>query len=297
MKRPGLCALSFLVISCVSQPVPDARVEPARTEAVPVAAAVSSGPVRKERLESYAVPVVIKETVAFADGLVEKVTTFTYDEGYTKLLSTVSKKPSAKIQLESTSFEYIGEVLASKSTFGPDGTRISRSEYSYAGNGEPVKETLLDGKGLVQSISEWVWDDGRKSNWRVLTGAGLIQAKTEYSYEADRLAVARLFDGSGNEKGKIEYVYADGGTLVQVKYSTATGAPDGKIDYALKDGRVDQESVYRADGRLERRLSFAYGPDGALIQKTLADSAGRTREITTYENAYRTDTRTVVYYE
>lgn len=297
MKRLGLCAVSFLVISCVSQPVPDAQVEHVQTEAVPVVPAVSSGPVRKERLESYKVPVVIKETVAFADGLVEKSTTFTYDEGYTKLLSTVSKKPSAKIQLESTSLEYLGVVLASKSAFGPDGTRISKNVYLYAGNGELVKETLVDGKGLVQSISEWAWDNGRKSNWRVLTGTGLIQAKTEYFYEADRLAIARLFDGSGNEKGTIEYVYADGGILVQVKYFTAAGAPDGKIDYVLKDGRVTQESVYRADGRLERRLSFEYGSDGALIKKTLADSAGRTREITTYEHAYRTDTRTVVYYE
>jgi hypothetical protein len=297
MKRLGLCAVAFLVISCVSQPVPATQDEQPQAEAVTVAPAAPSGPVRKERLEAYMVPVVIKETVSFADGLVEKVITYTYDEGYKKLLSTVSRKPSAKNPLESTSFDYLGEAVASKSTFGPDGTRISKCEYQYGSKGELVKETVLDGKGIVQSISEWVWDNGRKSTWRVLNGAGLIQARTEYSYEVDRLAGTRLLDGSGSEKGKIEYIYAEGDALAQIKYFTAAGSPDGKIDYVLKDGMVTQENVYRADGRMERRLSFEYGLHGALVKKTLADSAGRTREITMYENAYRTETRTVVYYE
>lgn len=297
MKRLGFCSLAFLALSCASQPAPSMQDTQPPAEAVPAAPVIPAGPVRKERLESYTVPVVIKETVSFADGLIDKTIAYTYDEGYVKLLSTVSRKPSAKNALESTSYEYLGETVASKSAFGPDGTRASKYEYLYGSHGELVKETVLDAKGIVQSVSEWTWDNGRKSNWRVLTGAGLIQARTEYFYDVGRLAVARLLDGSGNEKGRIEYVYAEGGALVQVKYFTAAGSPDGRIDYALKDGTVAQESVYRADGRLERRLSFAYGPDGALIKKTLADSAGKTREITTYEYAYRTETRTVVYYE
>lgn len=294
MKQSGFFAIAFLMVSCVSQPVPTTQEEQPLTVASTPA---PSGPVRKERIESYEVPVVIKETVSFADGLVEKVIVYAYDDGYKKLLSTISRKPSAKSALESTTFEYLGDQITSKSTFGPDGTRLSTDEYQYSSTGELVKETVLDGKGVVQSISEWVWDDGKKSTWRVLTGTGLIQAKTEYSYEAGRLAATRLFDGSGNGKGKIEYIYADGDALVQIKYFTAAGSPDGKIDFILKDGKVSQENTYRADGRLERRLSYEYSPDAAIIQKTLADSAGRSREITTYEYANRTETRTVVYYE
>jgi len=294
MKRLMLCAAAFLAISCVSEPATPSQLDQPQTAAIP---ATPAGPVRKERTESYTVPVVIKETVSFADGLVEKVTSYTYDEGYARLVASVSKKPSAANPLERASYEYVDGILVSKTTYGPDGSRSSKADYLYGSAGELVKETLQDGKGTVQSVSEWTWDNGRKTTWRVMTGAGLIQAKTEYFYEVDRLATARLFDGSGNEKGKIEYVYADGDKLVQIKYFNASGSPDGRIDYALKDGLVAQESVYRADGRLERRLSFEYGSDGALLKKTLADSAGRTREITVYEHAYRTETRTVVYYE
>jgi len=100
MKRLGLGVLAFLLISCVSQPVPESPVVQPQTEIVPSEPAIPSGPVRKERLETYTVPVVIKETVSFADGLVEKVITYTYDEGYKKLLSTVTRKPNAKNPLE-----------------------------------------------------------------------------------------------------------------------------------------------------------------------------------------------------
>jgi len=294
MKRLGLCASAFLLISCVSQPDPATQAEPLQPATL---VATPASPVRKERLESYTVPVIIKETVAFADGLIERTITYTYDEGYKKLLSTVSQKPSAKTPLERTSYEYLGDAVSTKSTFGPDGSRVSKYEYTYGSNGELIKETVFDSKGLVQSVSEWAWNNGMKSSWRVLTGTGLIQARTEYFHEADRLVTARMLDGSGAGKGQIDYIYADGGKLIQIKYSTAAGSPDGKIDYVLKDGMVAQESVFRADGRLERRLSFEYGPDGALLKKTLADSAGRTREVTVYENAYRTETRTIVYYE
>ena len=109
---------------------------------------------------------------------------------------------------------------------------------------------------------------------------------------------ARLPPGAAsNVKGKIVYVYAEGNRLAQQRYFDATGAQDGRLEYAWKDGRIAEESVYRADGRLERRLSYGYGPDGALVSRALADASGITREIVRYENAYRVETRTVVYYE
>jgi hypothetical protein len=155
----------------------------------------------------------------------------------------------------------------------------------------------MDGKGAVQSVSEYTWDNGRKSTWLVKSSAGIILAKTDYFYEGDSLASARLFDGAGNAKGRVEYGYGEGNVLVTVKYLDAAGAPDGRIEYALKDGRAVKETIYRADGRLERQLSFEYSPDGALVKKTLADASGKTREVIVYENGYRTDKRTVVYYE
>jgi len=260
-------------------------------------AATESMQVRKERIEEIRTPVVVTETVRFADGVIDRVVSYAYDDGYARLLSSTAKKPSSADPIERVAYEYSDGVLASKSSFGPDGMLSTRSEYAYGTGGELVRETIYDGKGLIQSTSEWIWDNGRKSAWRVLSASGLALARTEYFYEGDSIASARLFDGAGNSKGRIEYVYGEGGALVAVRYYDATGAEDGRIEYGQKDGRVVQESVYRADGRLERRLSYEYASDGALVRKTLADSSGKTRETIVYDNAYRTETRTVVYYE
>ncbi|MBU0926670.1 MAG: hypothetical protein KKA67_02870 [Spirochaetes bacterium] len=289
MKRFGLLLSAFFFVSCVTQPAPSPD-DRAGAEAI-------AAPVRKERIEEYKTPVVIKETVAFADGVVEKVISYAFDGGFRRLESSVTRKPSAVDPIERVAYGYDSGRLASKTAFGPDGALTSKSEYAYGAAGELVKETILDGKGVVQTVSEWSWDNGRKTSWLVLSAEGLILARTDYYYEGEALASAKLLDGAGNVKGRIEYVYAGAAMPSQVKYFDSTGAQDGRIDYAIEDGRIVKESVYRADGRLERRLSYEYAPDGALVKRTLADSTGKAREVIVYENAYRTDTRTVVYYE
>lgn len=294
MKRiPMLLASVVLAASCVSAPTPSDGNKTSAPQPAPVAAAK----VRKERVEEYKTPVVLKETVSFSDGVVDRITVFEYSEDRQRLLSSVSRKPSMPDPIERVSLEYKEKLLVAKSTFGADGTLSGKSEYSYGSAGDLLKEVIYDGKGTVQSISEYSWDNGRKSSWLVKSSAGVILAKTEYFYEGDSLTGVRLFDGAGNMKGKVEYGYGAGNLLGSVKYFNASGGQDGRIEYEIKNGRTTKETVYRTDGRIERQLAYEYSPDGALIKKTLADASGRTREIVAYENAYRTDKRTVVYYE
>jgi hypothetical protein len=289
--------ITILAASCVSGPsVPDKS--PATTPAtVPVAQPVKAAPVRKERIEEYKTPVVLKETITFSDGMVDRVISYEYSEDKQRLLSSVARKPSSVDPVERISYEYKDARLFAKSTFGADGALSGKSEYTYDGGGNLLTEVILDGKGIMQSASEYSWTSGRKASWLVKSSAGIVMAKTDYSYAGDSLASARLFDGAGNAKGKVEYGYGPGSSLASVKYFDAAGSQDGRIEYTLKDGRVAKESVYRTDGRLERQVSYEYAPDGALMRKILADSSGKTREVVVYENTYRTDKRTVVYYE
>ncbi len=294
MKRMCLILAGvILAASCVSDPAVSDATKPAAAQPVAVAAAK----VRKERIEEYKTPIVQKETVTFSDGVVDRITAFEYSEDKQRLLSSVSRKPSAVDPIERVVYEYKDKLLVSKSTFGADGALAGKSDYVHGASGEVVRETIQDGKGTVQSVSEYSWDNGRKTSWLVKSSAGLILAKTDYFYDGDILASARLLDGAGNAKGKVEYGYATGNVLAVVKYFDANGAQDGRIEYTNKDGRVAREAVYRTDGRIERQLSYEYSPEGALIKKTLADASGKAREVTVYENAFRTDKRTVVYYE
>jgi antitoxin component YwqK of YwqJK toxin-antitoxin module len=294
MKRMCfILAAAILAASCVSDPAVSDTATPATPQPAPVAAVK----VRKERIEEYKTPIAVKETVTFSDGVVDRITVFEYSDDKLRLLSSVSRKPSAVDPIERVVYEFKDKLLVSRSTFGADGALAGKSEFSHGTSGEVVKETILDGKGTIQSVSEYTWDNSRKTSWLVKSSAGLVLAKTDYFYEGDLLASARLLDGAGNAKGKVEYSYVTGNVLGAVKYFDANGAQDGRIEYTLKDGRVTKETVFRTDGRIERQLAYEYSPEGALIKKTLADASGKAREVTVYENAFRTDKRTVVYFE
>lgn len=289
LATPVLCIAAMVLSSCVSTP-------PETAEPVEAVSAASEQ-VKKERTEEFKTPIVLKETIQFADGVIDRVTTYTYDDGYKHLLSTVATKPSVTDPIERVVYAYDNGLLAVKTVYGSDGTVQTKTSYGYGPDELMTKETVLDGKDAVQSISEWAWNGPKKLSWRVISAAGLTLAKTEYAYDHDLLSTSSLFDGSGTPKGRIVYGYDAANALVSVSYFNAAGAQDGRTEYSIKDGRPVTESVYRADGRLERRISYEYGAEGAMLKKITADASGTPREIATYDCAYRTDTRTVVYYE
>lgn len=281
MKRLWPIAVTLLVASCLTEPT----------------TAVKTGmePARMERIEEFKTPVVVQETISFADGLVDRVISYQYEDGYSRLIATVAQKPSSSKVLERVLYAYADTRLLSKTAYGVDGLVASTLVYAYGEDGELTGETILDARNQAQSLSTWTWELGKKSSWRVFSGANAPLARTDYVYEGDTLKVARLYDGSGGNKGRIEYSYKDDGELIRIDYFNAAGTQDGRTEYTHGNGLVVEERVYRADGRLERRIHYGYSPDGALIKKTLTDSSGRTRETIVYEHAYRTDTRTIVY--
>jgi hypothetical protein len=262
----------------------------------PVAAAKPE-PVLKQRTEEYRVPVVLRETKTFADGLVDQTTEHTWSGDYARMISSIIRKPSLPEPAGKTSYEYKDGMLAVRINYGSDGAVLNRSSLDYDAASQPVRETVADGKGVVQSVSEWSWTDGLKTEWRVLDAKGLALAKTLYRYQDGLLAELLMYDGAGNSTGRGEYRYNGDGALVGIQYFSAAGNPQDRVEYVIEGGVPVQEKSFRADGRLERSRLFEYGPEGQVLKMTLADASGRHRESTSYEYAFRTETRTVSYYE
>lgn len=286
--------LASLAASCVSGPK-----APEMTAVVQVQpeAPKKPEPVRKERNEEYKVPVPIKETVTFSDGVLDRVITYEYSDGYKAILSSTAMRPSTPDPLERVTYEYKNGMVAVKSTFGADGTLSGKVEYTYGPKGELIGELISDAKGSVQSSSEWIWEGGKKASWIVKSQTGSVLARTDYTYSGTALASAALMDGAGNAKGRIEYSYGSDGMPSVTRYFNAAGGSDGRVEYTVKDGKTLTESVYKADGRMERKIAYEYGSDGALVKKVLYDASGRAREVVAFENAYRVETRVIVYYE
>jgi hypothetical protein len=318
MKRtPALAATGLILIlamaSCVSTPRSDApQADMTAGQATQTGETASAGiapasqgvaaqekvePVLRERIEEYQVPVILKETKAFADGIVDQITENTWSPDYTRLLSSLTRKPSLPEPVARTSYTYTEGILVSRSSFGPDGALQNRSTFDYNAEGRQIRETIADGKGAVQSVSEWTWSEGHKSEWQVLDGAGRILARTSYHYADDRLSEVRMSDGAGNSTGRGAYHYNDEGQLVGIRYFNAAGTPQDRIEYSLENGRVIQERSFRADGRIERGYLYEYGPEGQILKVILTDASGRHRESTSFDYTFRTETRTVFYYE
>jgi hypothetical protein len=254
-------------------------------------------PVLKERIEEFQVPVVLKETRTFADGVVDQITENTWSPDYTRILSSLTRKPSLPEPSARTSYAYSEGILVSRSSYGPDGAMQNRSTFEYDGEGRLIRETMADGKGAVQSVSEWSWSEGRKVEWRVLDARGMVLARTAYRYQDELLSGLLMNDGAGNSTGRGEYQYNNDGLLTGIRYFSAAGSPQDRIEYMLENGKVMQEKTFRADGRLERGLLYEYGPAGQILKITLTDASGRHRESTIFEYTFRTETRTVFYYE
>ncbi len=288
MKRLVVVAIALAAVSCTTRPasLPETGWE-----------ATAPAQVRKEYQREVKVPVVVKETVSYADGVVDRIVTHEYDEGLMYLLASYSSKPSSLALASRVSYGYADGRLASKAAYAEDGSASSRVEYAYDADGNPIRETTLDGKGAVQSVSEWAWEKGLRTSWRVSSGDGTVLARTDYYYDDGSLASARLYDGSGGPRGRVEYGYDADGALMSTRYYSADGKSDGRIEYRRDGNRLVEESVYRANGRLERKLTYGYGLDGELLRKTLHDGSGKAREHVDYEYVFRIATETVVYYE
>lgn len=307
-----LCTLAL--VSCVTTPphgtpqTETATEQTARTnEAAPAGTIVANKtletqekvePVLKERLEEYQVPVILKETKTFADGIVDQITENTWSPDYTRILSSLTRKPSLPDPVGKASYTYNKDgLLASRSSFGPDSTLQNRSTFDYDAQGRLIRETMVDGKGAIQSVSEWSWSEERKIEWRVLDATGRILARTAYHYENGRLTELQMSDGAGNSTGRGVYQYNGESQLVGIRYFNTAGTPQDRIEYVLENGRLIQERSFRADGRLERGLLYNYGPEGQILTITLTDASGRRRESTSFDYTFRTETRTVFYYE
>jgi len=294
MKRSTLAFLSIataLLASCVSAP---SQAESSPPEAVPQ---------RKERIEEYKTALVRKETRSFADGLVDRVSSYDYAPGLERLLSVSISKPSVAGPVERLEYAYDARgMLRQKSVYGPDAALVSTSGYEYNAQGRVEREILKDARGAVLTQSAWGYEGALKANWRVLDPNGVALARTDYLYDGSTLVEARMFSGGGALTGSIRYEYkeypAEARLLVAERYFNASGAPDGAKAYERDAaGRLLQETHTRADGRRERVIGYEYGPQGELLKATYKDGAGTPREFIAYEYAWRTDTRTVVYFE
>jgi hypothetical protein len=262
------------------------------TEGAAVPAAAQK--VAKTRTVVVKTPVLAKESVFYADGVLDRFTIYAYDESKTRLLETASYEESRPEPVERVVSEWKDGRLASDTVFESEGKVKLRREYGYDAAGRLASARVLDAEGQTRSSSTYLYDDtGAKIEWRAFDGAGLLKAVTRYS--PTRID---LLDAAGVAKGAIAIETGPGGRIVKRSYVGVDGSLQ-KVEaylYAATPQPAAKETR-RADGSLVSRTSYAYGPLGELVESRTEDGTGALREFSRYEYYLREDSKTETYYD
>jgi len=283
-----LFALSLVSLSsCAGSPA----AKPEAKSAAPAKAAA------KTRTVVTKVPVLVKETTFYSDGLVDGYTAYKLD-GANKLLLEKSKFDASRPDpVERTVYEYKDGLETAESLYESDGKLRSRREVGYDAAGRLVSERLVDAKGALLASSAYAYDaKGRKTEWKALDASGAAKAVTNYVYGPDGLASVEMRDSAGKLTGTIKSEYS-GGKLARRVYTGAGGEIQKTEVYAYAGALPASLELRKADGSLITKTGYEYGSSGELLKATDFLASGSVSSYTTYEYAIRQDTKNETYFE
>jgi hypothetical protein len=285
-----ICTLIMTLFSCAGGPE-TAKPAPSANQPVKVAK------VAKTRTVLTKVPVLVKETAFYSDGLMDGFIVYKLD-GEKKSLIERSKYDASRTEpIERQVFEYKDGREAAESLYESDGKLRSRRELGYGSAGLLASERMVDAKGAVLSSSAYSYDkSGRKTEWRALDASGVAKAVTSYVYAGGLLVSVEMRDSAGAVTGTIRSEY-DGSKLVKHSYMGPGGDVQKTEVYSYAGSRPVAFETRHPDGSLVAKIAYEYGPSGELVKATEYLPSGSMSSYTTYEYVVREDSTTETYFE
>jgi hypothetical protein len=296
ISLPAMAIIALAIGSCSSAPEAPA---PAPTAAAKPAPEPAKAPekVAKQRTIVTKVPVLVKESAFYVDGLPDETVVYKLDAAQRLTLEKVRFDPSRSEPVQRVAYEYKEGRLWAESSYESDGKLRSRREFSYDSAGRLAGDRVLDPSGKALSSSAYAYDgNGRKSEWKAMDGAGGVNADTTYAYGPDGLSLVEMRDSGGALAGSIRLEYA-AGKLAKRSYFGPDGAPQKVESFAYAGGRIQSVELRRADGGFVSKTAYAYGSSGELVRETSLDASGKDGSYRSYEYAVREDGSVETYYE
>jgi YD repeat-containing protein len=238
------------------------------------------------------VPVLVKETSFYSDGLTDAYIVYKLDDSKKAWVEKDSYDASRTDPIERLVVEYKDGRPSAEALYESDGKLRSRRELGYDAAGRLASERLVDAKGAALSSSTYSYDaSGRKIEWRALDGSGAAMALTSYAYDKNGLSGVEMRNSGGAVTGTIKLEY-EGGALVKRSYFGADKALQKYETYAYAGSLLSVLETRRADGSLVSRTAYEYGSLGELVKATDYLSSGSRSAYTTYEYVVREDSST-----
>lgn len=284
-----LFALALLTASCAGGPAkaPDTKNPPPVPEKV-----------RKERLVTVKVPVLVKETSFYADGLVDEYTVYKYDAGLKLLLETGVYDGSRPDPVERMLTELASGRVKAELSYDAEGKVKLRREYGFDSQGRVVEERVLDGKANLQSSSTYAYDaSGNRVEWMAFDGKAVLKAQTRYTYTKGLSTLIEMSDGLGHLTGTIVSEYDGAGLLQKRSYKAADGSLLKFEVSVWTSGRLAALELRRADSSLVTKTVYTYGELGQVLSELTTDGSDKVKDRKVFDYSVREDQKTEVYWE
>lgn len=290
----ALLAGAALALSSCATAAPPAEVDAESAASESDWPAEAPAKTAKQRSVTVKVPVLVKESSFYADGLLDEYIVYKYDDSKTRLLEALTYDAARPEPIERLACEWKDGRKAAESVFDAEGKLKLRREFGYDAAGRLLSERVLDARGQAQSSSSYAYDAaGQKTEWRAFDGSGALRALTLYSEKA-----IEMRGSGGAATGSILLERLPDGRISKRSYLAADGSTQ-KVELYLYGKAPGPEAIEtrRADGSLASKTSYAYGEAGAVLKSATLDGGGAVRDSRSYEYALREETRTETYYE
>jgi hypothetical protein len=293
------CATKAAAPAAPSAPAPAAQAaQAAPAPAAPAPAEPAPMKVAKERSIVVRVPMLVKWTSYYPDGLLDQYVSYKFSDDLNSVLEEATYDASRPDPVQRVAYAYAGGRLSEETTYEAEGDVRSRKAISYDSAGRVAAERTLDAKGAAVSASTYAYDaSGRMSEWRALDGDGAVQATVSYRWKDGRLASVGILDAGGAQSGSVELEYGAGGSLARRYYRDAEGKLQKYEAYSYDGTSLASIERRRADGTLSSMSVYEIGELGERVSEASYDGSGAVLGTVKYEYKVREEPGTEIYYE
>ncbi len=223
---------------------------------------------------------VTSEILSSSDGSIDGYKEYKYDQDG-KLLEKI-EYDSEKKKLNRMENNYNGILSVKTSWFrGENDESGAYIEREFSGD-NPVKEISFDIKGVIQSISNYEYDnDGNLLKWTVSSSSNVPMMITEYKYSNGFKTSASFLTPLGVSEGFIEYLW-DNGKLKTEKTLNSKNEIERSIEFEYENGNLVKEIHYKKT-RIDHTVEYELDENGSPLNKKYYYSSGNLKSIWMYE--------------
>ena len=219
----------------------------------------------------------VLEESYFGDGVKDEYTIFTYDDNGVFLLKRELFSADDVLQ-ELVVYEYTGSETRLGRIFDTAGALLSYGLNIMDEDGNILKNEKFDNKDVLRSRSEYEYQNGMKSVWRVYEASLDLLSITNYIYTDNLLKRIESLSPGGDMEEYFELSYDGAGMLLEnIHYNT-----DGKIEnsrsFEYKDGYLVMEKIHRKNGSVQRKIMYINDQFGNPVETVFMDAGDNVKE-------------------